>query len=162
MYPSCPVICLYNAQVHFDTSWKQANFSIICPCFCARKVQKCVEYRLRVVPIFLRDSRASETRSRVKIIPREKGETRQGERRLAFLAWGDFHARSRFARSAIPEGKWGLLVVWSCMAIAIQKKKKREIRCHHLSVNVWHDHITWAGERWHHFLPGRNVIKIIL
>ena len=23
--------------------------------------------------------------------------------RLAFLAWGDFHARSRFARSSIPE-----------------------------------------------------------
>ena len=28
-----------------------------------------------------------------------------------FLAWGDFHARSRFARSTIPEEKWGLLVV---------------------------------------------------
>ena len=25
--------------------------------------------------------------------------------RLAFLAWGDFHARSRFARSTIPEEK---------------------------------------------------------
>ena len=24
-----------------------------------------------------------------------------------FLAWGDFHARSRFARFPIPEGKWG-------------------------------------------------------
>ena len=31
---------------------------------------------------FLRDSRASETRARVKITPR----------RLAFPAWGDFHA----------------------------------------------------------------------
>ena len=28
------------------------------------------------------------------------------------LAWGDFHARSRFARSTIPEEKWGLLVVY--------------------------------------------------
>ena len=27
------------------------------------------------------------------------------------LAWGDFHVRSRFARSTIPEGKWRLLVV---------------------------------------------------
>ena len=27
--------------------------------------------------------------------------------RLAFLAWGDFHARSRFALSTIPEDKWG-------------------------------------------------------
>ena len=24
-----------------------------------------------------------------------------------FLGWGDFHARSRFARSTIPEEKWG-------------------------------------------------------
>ena len=24
-----------------------------------------------------------------------------------FLVWRDFHARSRFARSTIPEGKWG-------------------------------------------------------
>ena len=32
-------------------------------------------------------------------------------RRLAFLAWGDFYARSRFARFSIPEEKWGLLVV---------------------------------------------------
>ena len=34
--------------------------------------------------------------------------------RLAFLAWGDFHARLRFACSTIPEEKWGLLVVY-CM-----------------------------------------------
>ena len=26
---------------------------------------------------------------------------------LPFLAWGDFHAPSRFARSTIPEEKWG-------------------------------------------------------
>ena len=24
-----------------------------------------------------------------------------------FFAWGDFHARSRFARSTIPKEKWG-------------------------------------------------------
>ena len=24
-----------------------------------------------------------------------------------FLTWGDFHVRSRFARSTIPEKKWG-------------------------------------------------------
>ena len=69
-------------------------------------------------PFFLRDSRASEARARVKITPREKGETRRGERknevtlsppRLAFLARGNFHARSRFACATIPEEKWGLL-----------------------------------------------------
>ena len=50
------------------------------------------------------DSRARETRARVKITPREES---------AFLAWGDFHVRSRFARSTIPEEKWVLLVVYS-------------------------------------------------
>ena len=49
----------------------------------------------------------------MKITPREKGETRFSLSlpRLAFLAWGNFHMRSRFARSTIPEEKWGLLVV---------------------------------------------------
>ena len=32
--------------------------------------------------------------------------------RLAFLAWGDLHARSLFPRFTIPEEKWGLLVVY--------------------------------------------------
>ena len=45
---------------------------------------------------FLRDSRARETRARVKITPRVS----------PFLAWGDFHARSRFTRSTILEEKW--------------------------------------------------------
>ena len=31
---------------------------------------------------------------------------------LASLMWGDLHARPRFARSTIPEEKWGLLVVY--------------------------------------------------
>ena len=48
-------------------------------------------------PFFLRVSRASKTRELVKITPRVS----------SFLAWGDFHARSRFARSTIPEEKWG-------------------------------------------------------
>ena len=63
-------------------------------------------------PIFLRDSRASETRSRAKITPRGKRLHAAGiflsPRRVSpFLAWGDFHARSRFARSAILEEKFG-------------------------------------------------------
>ena len=53
-------------------------------------------------PFFLRDRRVSETLVRVKITPREKRQH----------AWGDFHARSRFVRSTIPEEKWGLLVVY--------------------------------------------------
>ena len=45
--------------------------------------------RLRVVPIFPQVRRASETRARVKITPREK------RRVMPFLAWGDFHPPSR-------------------------------------------------------------------
>ena len=58
----------------------------------------------------------------MKITPREKDETPWGEGemrdyrkvqafdplsppRLAFLAWGDFHARLRFVRSSVPEEK---------------------------------------------------------
>ena len=66
---------------------------------------------LTETPFFLRDSRASERRARLKITPREKGEKRETPR-LAFLAMGDFHARSRFARSTIPKEKRGLLVVY--------------------------------------------------
>ena len=49
-------------------------------------------------PFFLRDSRASKTRARVKITPREKGEE-----------W--FSRALAFPRSTIPREKWGLLVV---------------------------------------------------
>ena len=56
--------------------------------------------RLRVVPIFPRDSRASETGAGVKIISREKD--------------------ARFARSTIPEEKWGLLVVYRSLVPSIQ------------------------------------------
>ena len=73
------------------------------------EAQKNLDYEWS--PIFLSDSGASETRARVKIIPREKKATRGGEREKCrvspFLAWGDFHARSRFARPTIPEEKWG-------------------------------------------------------
>ena len=55
--------------------------------------------------------RASETRARVKITPREKGETQLiflSPRRVSpFLAWGDYHAPSRFACSTVPEDEWG-------------------------------------------------------
>ena len=43
----------------------------------------------------------------MKINPREKRRHAAGRDVSPFLAWGDFHARSRFARSTIPEEKWG-------------------------------------------------------
>ena len=38
---------------------------------------------------------------------REKAIFLSPRRVSPFLAWGGFHARSRFARSTIPEEKWG-------------------------------------------------------
>ena len=39
-----------------------------------------------------------------------------------FLAWGDFHMRSRFARSTIPEEKWGTTrSLWSPLSKKQQK-----------------------------------------
>ena len=65
-------------------------------------------------PFFLRDTRPNETGARVKITPREKRRHAAARPhfslsppRIAFLALGDFHARSRFACSTIPEEKWG-------------------------------------------------------
>ena len=69
--------------------------------------------------LFLGDSRASETRVRVKITPGEKRRHAAGRE---FLAWGDFHARSRFARCTIPEEKWGLLVVYNVPVLAVLYK----------------------------------------
>ena len=46
----------------------------------------------------------------MKITPREKRRHAifLSPRRVSpFLAWGDFHARSRLARPTIPEEKWG-------------------------------------------------------
>ena len=42
----------------------------------------------------------------MKITPRKKRLHAAG-RVSPSLAWGDFHAHSRFARSTIPEEKWG-------------------------------------------------------
>ena len=81
-------------------SSRDGNFQWCCSC---RERTHCVvslgrKARIREVPYFSsRGSRASETRARVKITPRVS----------PFLAWGDFHARSRFARSTIPWGKMG-------------------------------------------------------
>ena len=40
-----------------------------------------------------------------------------------YLAWGDFHARWRFARSAIPEDKWGTTrsLVSTSVSLVIQQ-----------------------------------------
>ena len=47
---------------------------------------------------------------RLRVVPRfSSGIVERAKRGhvSSFLAWGDFHARSRFARSTILEEKWG-------------------------------------------------------
>ena len=51
--------------------------------------------------------------------------TRGGE---PFLAWGDFHARSRFARSTIPDEKWGLLVVYKITGVFAKLMNLRTVK----------------------------------
>ena len=62
------------------------------------------------------------------------GETRRWERKIAFLTWVNFHARSRFARSTIPEEKWGLLVVYGRDGFERVKDSCKIM----LSVELWH------------------------
>ena len=46
-----------------------------------------------------------------------------------FLAWGDFHAHSRFARSTIPEEKWG--------TTRSLEKEMNSLRARELSRALW-------------------------
>ena len=76
-----------------------------------------LDYKISSPPFFFRDSRASEMQARENHPTRQKA-TPDRERKkwgsliflsphrvLPFLAWGDFHACLRFARSTIPEQK---------------------------------------------------------
>ena len=55
--------------------------------------------------------------------------------RLAFRGWGDFHARSRFADSTIPEEKWVLLVVSEAATTKTFQEKPLE-QGYHLHVSL--------------------------
>ena len=49
----------------------------------------------------------AEGNARCRNLLRRFGNVVEFPRVSPFLAWVDFHARSRFARSTIPEEKWG-------------------------------------------------------
>ena len=59
--------------------------------------------RLRVVPHFSSGIAERAKRERACKSPHARKARRSGP----FLVWGDFQARSPFARSTIPEDKWG-------------------------------------------------------
>ena len=73
---------------------------------------------------------------------------------LAFFAWGDFHMRLRFARSTIPEEKWGLLGVYYTTRAPrnlsqLWNKKFDDIR------NLLLQRVTWRekGKDTRNFIP---------
>ena len=71
-------------------------------------------YRLRVVPhVFLRDSRASKTRARVKIKPREKRRHAAGREKCRLFSRGLIFTRARVLLALLSLRKnGGLLVVY--------------------------------------------------
>ena len=72
-----------------------------------------MQHRLRVVPHFSSGIVERAKRERAWKSPHaRKADTLSPRRVLPFLAWGDFHARSRFARITIPEKNGGLPVVF--------------------------------------------------
>ena len=95
--------------IHSDSKAQEFQTPLAKVCYRFR-----IPDRLRVVPHF--SSGIVERAKREgawKSSHARKCDTRRGERNFLsprvspFLAWGDFHAPSRFARSTIPEEKWG-------------------------------------------------------
>ena len=89
----------------------------------------------------LRDCRASETRARAKIIPREKGEKRRVTRplfspRLAFLAWGDFTSASVLLALLSLRKNEGLFVVLIA-ATCRGETSQRQIASSAMDFFVW-------------------------
>ena len=73
------------------------------------KISICLNSRLRVVPHF---SSGIVERAKRERAWKSSHARKDDTRRVAFSRVGDFHERPRFARSTIPEEKWGLLVVY--------------------------------------------------
>ena len=84
----CKIRWLNQTSVAFELLWRSDGWPI---------------HRLPVLPHFSSGIVEGARRERAWKSPH----ARKGNTRLALLAWGDFHARSRFARSTIPEEKWG-------------------------------------------------------
>ena len=91
-----------------------------------------MHFRLRVVPHFSSGIGERAKRERALKSPHaRKGDMRRGERKMILspccvsplLAWGDFHARSRFACSTIPEEKWGTTRSQGAFAIVFDQFK---------------------------------------
>jgi len=120
----------------------------------------------------------------VKITPREKGETRCGERKMRFsprrvspfLAWGDFHACSRFAPSTIPEEKWGTtrslknkrMPIYWAKTRARQDYRRRDLKsplrnsCYigsDIVRDLWPERRKWQKMKWVRVIIQGSEIK---
>ena len=124
-------------------------------------ISGCSLGRLRVVPHFSSGIVERAKRERAwKSTHARKGDTRRGERNThiflfpcrvsPFLAWGDFHGRSRFACSTILRKNGGLLVVYS-LGIGAQRILRLQCR------------ILWLtrGNLWLFFVQTWSLIFIV-
>ena len=68
-----------------------------------------------------------------------------------FLAWVDFHARWRFARSTIPEGKWG--TTRSLGEVSFELDFEHRHTSGRLSL-LWDDQIVKQGDDRKYFTIG--------
>ena len=85
-----------------------------------------------------------------------------------FLAWGDFHARSQFARSTIPEEKWG--TTRSLSVDLIRKLERAQRRA--TKYIIYHSFVSKHRDRlmklnllpvsyWHEFLDMIFFFKVV-
>ena len=94
----------FNGTIFLFRKWIKKNF-VLCRNFISvYKINRTSHGRLGIrLPVVPHLSSATVKRAKRECAWKSP-HAREGDTRLA---WGDFHARSRFARFAIPEEKWG-------------------------------------------------------
>ena len=81
----------------------------------------------------------------------------------SFLAWGDFHARSRFIRSTIPEEKWGTThsLLWTVEQMLRTNDPYTDSSLKRQCCDYPHDNRT-VILTWQDFLPDRTADEDLL
>ena len=106
-----PFLWGFSFRAHLSGESGMRNRNFLSPLSRVEIFEYAMNPRLRVVRHLSSGVVERAKRERAWKSPHaRKGDTRHfslSPPRLAFLAWSDLHARSRFARSTIPEEKWG-------------------------------------------------------
>ena len=127
-------------------------------------------FRLREVPHFSSGIVERAKRERAWKSPHARKAIRGGKRGKifslfslsrrvsSFLAWGDFHARSRFIRSTIPEEKWGTThsLLWTVEQMLRTNDPYTDSSLNRQCCDYPHDNRT-VILTWQDFLPDRTA-----